>query len=45
MGDVAVVLMRLDPETVWLVADRSLAPYLADWLSFTHEAVFPTKAP
>jgi sarcosine oxidase gamma subunit len=43
--DIAVVLMRLDAETVWLVADRALAPYLANWLAFTHEGAFPTTAP
>ena len=40
--DVAVLLMRLDTETVWLIADRALAPYLANWLAFTHEATFST---
>ena len=40
--DVAVLLMRLDTETVWLVVDRTLAPYLANWLAFTHEATFST---
>jgi heterotetrameric sarcosine oxidase gamma subunit len=38
--DIAVLLMRLDAETVWLVADRALAPYLSNWLTFTHEGAF-----
>jgi heterotetrameric sarcosine oxidase gamma subunit len=42
--DVAVVLIRLADETVWLVADRALSPYLANWLAFTHEGAFATAA-
>jgi heterotetrameric sarcosine oxidase gamma subunit len=38
--DVAVVLLRLADDTVWLVADRALSPYLAKWLAFTHEGAF-----
>lgn len=36
--DVAAVLLRLEPLCVWLVADRALTPYLAEWLCFTHAA-------
>jgi len=38
--DVPVLLIRPDSETIRLVADRSLFPYLAHWLAFSHEAAF-----
>jgi heterotetrameric sarcosine oxidase gamma subunit len=40
LADVAVLLLRIDTLTVWLVADRALSPYLADWLAFAHEGAF-----
>ncbi len=40
LADIPVLLLRLDPERVWLVVDRPLAPYLSDWLSYSHEAAF-----
>lgn len=39
--DVPVLLARPAAERVFLLADRSLFPYLADWLTFSHEAAFP----
>ena len=40
MIDIAVGLLRLADDRLWLFADRPLAPYIADWLSFTHVAAF-----
>lgn len=40
LADVAVMLLRLAPERLWLIADRPLAPYLANWLAYTHEGAF-----
>jgi heterotetrameric sarcosine oxidase gamma subunit len=40
LADVAVLLVRLDADRLWLVADRSLAPYLASWLAFAHDGAF-----
>jgi sarcosine oxidase gamma subunit len=40
LADIPVLLLRLDPERVWLVADRPVAPYLSNWLSYSHEAAF-----
>ncbi len=40
LADIAVLLLRLDPERVWLVADRPVAPYLSNWLSYSHQAAF-----
>jgi sarcosine oxidase gamma subunit len=40
LADVPVLLMRLDPERVWLVADRPTAPYLGNWLAYAHEGAF-----
>lgn len=39
--DVPVLLVRPAAERILLLADRSLSPYLADWLTFSHEAAFP----
>ena len=40
LADIPVLLLRLDPERVWLVADRPIAPYLSNWLSYSHEGAF-----
>ncbi|MBC7703449.1 MAG: hypothetical protein H7274_05830 [Rhodoferax sp.] len=40
LADVPVLLLRLDPERVWLVADRPSAPYLGNWLAYAHEGAF-----
>lgn len=40
LADVSVLLLRLDPERVWLVADRPIAPYLGNWLAYAHEGAF-----
>jgi hypothetical protein len=40
LADVPVLLLRLDPERVWLVADRPIAPYLGNWLAYAHEGAF-----
>ena len=40
LADVPVVLMRLEPERLWLVADRPTAPYLRNWLSYSHDGAF-----
>lgn len=38
--DVPVMLLHLEEDEILLVADRALAPYLANWLAFTHEGAF-----
>jgi sarcosine oxidase gamma subunit len=38
--DIAAVLLRLAPDCVRVIADRSLFPYLSDWLAFSHEGTF-----
>ena len=38
--DIAVLLLRLAPDRVWLVADRAVSPDLANWLTFSHEGAF-----
>jgi hypothetical protein len=40
LADIPVLLLRLDLERVWLVADRPVAPYLSNWLSYSHEGAF-----
>ncbi|MDN3922153.1 hypothetical protein [Roseateles violae] len=38
--DVPVLLVRPEADRIRLVADRSLFPYLAQWLAFSHEGAF-----
>jgi hypothetical protein len=42
LADIPVLLLRLDPERVWLVADRPVTPYLSNWLSYSHQGAFGT---
>lgn len=41
--DVSAMLLRLDPERVYLVADRPIAPYLSNWLSYSHTGAFDAE--
>ncbi len=43
MADIAVMLVRVDEERLWLVADRSLASYVANWLTFAHQGAFESR--
>lgn len=43
--DIAVLMLRLAPDRLWLVVDRSLCPYLANWLSFAHLGAFEFAEP
>lgn len=43
LADVPVLLLRLDPERVWLVADRPITPYLGNWLSYSHQGAFDAE--
>jgi len=43
LADVAVLLLRLDPERAYLVADRPIAPYLSNWLSYSHTGAFDAE--
>lgn len=38
LADIAVTLLRLQPDTLWLLADRSHAHYLSSWLAYAGEA-------
>ena len=42
LADIAVTLMRMRPDTVWLLTDRSHAFYLASWLAYA-SAALPTS--
>jgi hypothetical protein len=44
LADVPVLLLRLDPERVHLVADRPIAPYLSNWLAYAHSGAFELSA-
>ena len=41
-ADVPVLLLRKAVDCLWLVAERPLAPYIADWLEYTRSAVSAT---
>jgi len=43
LADVAVLLLRLDPERVWLVADGPSAPYVSNWMSYSHQGAFDVE--
>ncbi|GAB2601119.1 hypothetical protein GCM10027034_37880 [Ramlibacter solisilvae] len=38
--DIPVLLLRPATDSLRLVADRSLFPYVAHWLAFSHEGAF-----
>ncbi len=40
LADVAVLLLRLEVERLWLVAERPLLPYLEDWLGYARAGAF-----
>jgi len=40
MADVAVFMLRLEADRLWLIADRSMSAYVANWLAFSHEGAF-----
>jgi heterotetrameric sarcosine oxidase gamma subunit len=44
MAEVSVFLLRLTPDRLWLLADRSMAAYVINWLAFSHEGAFGTEA-
>lgn len=44
MADVAVFLIRLDPERVWILSDSSIRPYIQNWLDFTFSGAFANRS-
>lgn len=40
MADVAVLLLRLSAERLWLLADSPVCAYLENWLVYAHEGAF-----
>lgn len=44
LADVPVLLLRLDPERVCLIADRPIESYLGNWLSYSHTGAFELGA-
>jgi sarcosine oxidase gamma subunit len=44
LADVSVLLLRLQADRLWLAADRTLAPYLDEWLAYAHAGAFPAAA-
>ena len=40
LADLAVWLLRLAPDLVWLAANRAVLSYLANWLAYSHNAAF-----
>lgn len=44
LADIAVTLVRLDHDRIWLLADRSHEHYLASWLAYAGAAVAQARA-
>jgi sarcosine oxidase gamma subunit len=44
MVDVPALLLRLAPERLWLLGDRTIAAYLRNWLAFSHQGAFAEPA-
>ena len=44
LADIAVTLVRLDHDRIWLLADRSHEHYLASWLAYAGAAVAQTRS-
>lgn len=44
LADIPVLVLRLDPERVYLVADRTIAPYLSNWLAYSHSGAFNAES-
>ena len=40
LADAAVLLLRLEPERIWLVVDSPIHGYLENWLAFSHDGAF-----
>jgi sarcosine oxidase gamma subunit len=40
LADVPVLLLRRASDRLWLVVDRPLGNYVADWLEYAHEGAF-----
>lgn len=41
MADVAVFLIRLEPEKLWLLSDSTIETYIQNWLEFSFNGAFP----
>jgi hypothetical protein len=44
MADVAVFLIRLETEKLWLVSDSTIKPYVKNWLEFSFNGAFPNAS-
>ena len=44
LADVAVLLLRLDKERAWLLADKPITAYVSNWLDYAHAAL-PSATP
>lgn len=40
LADVAVFLLRIESDRLWMLADRTISPYISNWLAFSHEGAF-----
>lgn len=40
LADIAVLLLRMQAQQLWLVAERPLLPYLEDWLGYARDGAF-----
>lgn len=40
LADGAVMLLRLEAQRIWLLADKPIAPYINQWLTYGHQGAF-----
>lgn len=44
LADGAVILLRLEAQRIWLLADKPIAPYINQWLAYGHQGAFVASA-
>lgn len=44
LADVAVLLLRIESQRLWVVAEQPLLPYVQEWLAYAHEGAFADMA-
>lgn len=40
LADVSAMLLRIGADRLWLIVERTVGPYVEDWLHYSHEGTF-----
>ena len=43
LAEAAVMLLRFEAQRLWLVVDKSIAPYIHAWLVYAHQGAFASS--